>query len=149
MKATKILFVILSLTTLSLSDELILYINERNPNSAFYIESDTTATLGCSIAGECVKKSYTLKNVQIELIQIANNFQYFQYLPENLRKRRVLNNKMNSQFLNDINNLVLINVGVATHKETAYCYEINIYDGKHLIVTFAISAYRFYDKKTE
>jgi len=153
MKATKILIVILSLTTLSLSNDLMLYKNDGQPGSAFCFACASVNEPTCvpqeeiigefikkyiCIPGKTVRKKITLENIKIELERVVTNFRY---VHENHRTTSILKNKMNNNFLNDINKTTLDFGDIIV----VFCYEINIYNNNNLITTFKTNGNHFYD----
>jgi len=136
---------------------LMLHINEGKPGSAFCLECESLIEPECELvedieiregryeckAGKTVRKKVTLKKPRIELEKVIQNID--EYIPENLRKREVLENKMNSNFLKDFNKMPL----VTRHTNHRFCYNVNIYDNKTLIATFETNGNKFYDRKNK
>jgi len=96
----------------------------------------------CAADGSTPKKT-TLKNVKIELETVIINLR--DYVPESHRRRNVLKNNMNDNFLSDINNMTLVTTVMLAY----FCYDINIYDGEKLIITFETNGRTFYDRKNK
>jgi hypothetical protein len=129
-KITEILFLSLFLASVSLSEELILYESEGKAGSVFYLEYPFTK----------------LKNAKIELEFITK---HSKNVPDKSHRRKdVLGNKMKHNFLNEINEITLINTDVNL-LASEFCYNINIYDNENLIVTFETNGRHFYDRKNK
>jgi len=144
MKTIKVLFLIVFLTIPSVSEELILYDGDGVTGSAlcseYDMESPHAKKYQCS-KWNLVKKKIILKNTSIELETAITG--YIEYVPKNIRRVKILPNKANDAFLNDINKMTL----AAGTIFARFCYEINIYDHGNLITTFGTDGNRFYDKK--
>lgn len=84
-----------------------------------------------------------LKKPKIELEKVIQFID--EYVPENQRERKVLESKINSNFLKDFNKMKL----ATKHKFFRSCYNINIYDHDVLIATFETNGNNFYDRKNK
>jgi len=136
---------------------LMLHINEGKPDSAFCLECSPKIEPECApvdfvkmggiryecVFGKTVREKIILKNTKIELEKAITNSD--EYILENIRPRRVLENKMNSNFLKDFNKMKL----ATKHKFSVPCYNVNIYDNDTLIVTFETNGLYFYDRKNK
>jgi len=136
----------------SLPEVLMLHINEEKPGSAFCLKCNHEIESECvpvedgrceCYPGETTIKKIVLKNPRIELEKVIQNLD--EYIPENLRRRVVLERKMNSNFLKDFNKMVLL-VG---HIIVGFCYNVNIYDNEKLIATFETNGDWFYDRENK
>jgi hypothetical protein len=146
MKTHRFLCLILFLTIPSLSEELMLYINDGTVGSPSCLERDGTsphAKKYTCVAGKDVRKKIILKKAVIELEVVI--IEYIKYVPKNVRRKMVLTNKMNRVFLNDINKMTLVTRDIFSR----FCYEISIYDHKNVITTFETDGYFFYDRKNK
>jgi len=158
MKANRVLFLILFLTGCSLAVELIFYENDEKNSSALCLECDYSEEYTCisvdekirffALRYECtpvaiVKKTIILKKTTIELEYVVKNL--IDYVPESHRRKNVLKNKMNDGFLNDINNMALVNGNIIA----GFCYKFNIYDNGNLIISFETNGRTFYDRKNK
>jgi len=154
MKEAKILFLILFLAVPSLSEVLMLHVSGQKTGSAFCLECNPHIEDVCTpvddvterdgryecVAGETIRKKIIFKNTKIELEGVIINLK--DYLPKGQRWYAMLKDKMISNFLNDINKMILVNIYI----NVRFCYDINIYDGDKLIVTFETDGNSFYDR---
>jgi hypothetical protein len=145
----------------SLTKELVLHESDGKAGQAFCLEckfTDFESMLEClplketavygvmykCTSGESIRKTIILENPKIELEYVAKNRKY---VPKNLRKRFILKNRVNGNFLNDINKMTLFNA--TENSVIVRCYEVNIYDNENLIATFETDGISFYDNKNK
>lgn len=156
---TKNMFLILCLMVPHLSGEMQLYINEMKMKDTLCLESclkkkgkSIVKRYDCAeeeidvyecAAGTSTRKKITLKNPKIDLEFVVVEID--KYLPKDLRYHNILENKMNNNFLNDINNMKLITADIFIH----FCYNVNVYDGKNLVISFGTNGHYFYDRKNK
>ena len=70
------------------------------------------------------------------------------YIPENNRKKRILEKKMNKQFINEINKLRLIDNKNEEFSE-AFCHEIKLYNQGNLVAVFIAGRHYLVDVKDQ
>ncbi|GBU20518.1 hypothetical protein R80B4_00396 [Fibrobacteres bacterium R8-0-B4] len=163
MNKIKNILMILCLTVPSLSRDMQLYINETKKSGTRCIESciehdgnSSTKRYYCTeeemvtlervyecVEGETIRKKIILKNAKIDLESVVIDIN--KYLPKDARYHSILKNNMNGIFLNEINKMKLVTEDIVYK----FCYNINIYDGKNLLISFGTNGHYLYDRKNK